>query len=301
MKQSISLLFLILITCAGCELYEQDDYEEYYVVEAYLVAGNELPQVRLSKTTPIDESYNFNEAAVHGANVEIRLLNRDSTVIRTYQYNEWSGVVNQPGIYEPLRDVAIQPEQLYQLYVTHEGNEITATTYVPGNFRTVNELQDRYVYQSEEQIEIETTPSSFVTDRQSYYIFTVNAVNPQRETLTPFYSDLVENQNAELEDFQINSSGIINEENYEQNANGTLTLRVPWLAIAYFGYNDVIANAIDDNMYDFLRSQDVQTGGTTLSPGEIQNIEYNINGGIGIFGSMASDTNRVEILKRGSN
>jgi hypothetical protein len=53
-------------------------------------------------------------------------------------------------------------------------------------------------------------------------------------------------------------------------------------------------------MYDFLRSQDVQTGGSTLSPGEIQNIRYNINGGIGIFGSMAADTNRV-FIERSEN
>jgi len=50
-------------------------------------------------------------------------------------------------------------------------------------------------------------------------------------------------------------------------------------------------------MYDFLRSQSVQTGGSTLSPGEIQNIDYNVEGGIGIFGSMASDTIAVNILE----
>lgn len=301
MKQRISLLLILVIACAGCELYEQDEYEEYYVIESYMVAGDELPRVRLSKTRSVDESYNFNDAAVRGAIVEIRLLDSDSTVIATYPYQE--GTVNRPGFYQPDGNATVRSEQLYQLHITHENNEITATTYVPGHFETVNEneLQDSYVYQSEEQVEVETTPSTYITDRQSYYIFTVNTVNPSRKSLTPFYRDLVENQGGELEDFHINSSGIINEENYDRNENGTITLRVPWLAIAYFGHNDVIANAIDDNMYDFLRSQDVQTGGTTLSPGEIQNIEYNVNGGIGIFGSMASDTNRVEIVRPGSN
>lgn len=301
MKPTISLLLAIIVACTGCELYEQDEYEEYYVVEAYLVAGDEFPHVRLSKTMPVNESYNFNEAAVTNAAVAIRVLDSDSNTVVTLPYRGSS--VNQPGIYQPRVKATVQSEHLYELYILHEGNEITATTYVPGHFETVNEseLQDSYVYQSEEQVEIETTPSTYITDRQSYYIFTVNSVNPSREALTPFYRDLVENQDAELEDFHINSSGIINEENYDRNENGTITLRVPWVAIAYFGQNDVIANAIDDNMYDFLRSQDVQTGGTTLSPGEIQNIEYNVNGGIGIFGSMASDTNRVEIIRPGSN
>lgn len=295
MKRSISLLLAIFVTCVSCELYEQDEYEEHYVVESYLVSGDELPQVRLSKTTSIDETYNFDDAAVRDASVEIRLLDDDSTVTETYTYHEWT--VNQPGFYKPVPEARIQPERLYQLHITHEGNEITSTTFVPGDFETVNELNNRYVYQSDEQVEIETTPSAYITDRQSYYIFTVNAVNPGRGDLTPFYLDLIKNQDAEPEDFYINSSGIINEKNYNQNENGTITLKVPWLAIAYFGDNDIIANAIDDNMYDFLRSQDVQTGGTTLSPGEIQNVQYNVNGGIGIFGSMSSDTNRVNIAK----
>jgi hypothetical protein len=300
MKHTIPLFVAILITCS-CELYEQDEYEEYYVVESYLVAGSELPQVRLSKTTNIDETYDFNNDAVRDASVQINLLADDSTVTETYSYQELGHNTNQSGIYLPVSDVRVQPERLYQLHIMHEDNEITSTTFVPGDFETVNELQDRYVYQGNEQVEIETTPSAYITDRQTYYIFTINTASPEKEALTPFYLDLVENQDAELEDFYINSSGIINEKNYDKNETGTITLRVPWLAIAYFGENDVIVNTIDDNMYDFLRSQDVQTGGTTLSPGEIQNIQYNVNGGIGIFGSMASDTNRVDIVRPNSN
>ncbi len=51
------------------------------------------------------------------------------------------------------------------------------------------------------------------------------------------------------------------------------------------------------NMYDFYRSRDIQGGGSTLSPGEFQNVIYNIDGGIGVFGSMASDTVLVTVLK----
>lgn len=43
-------------------------------------------------------------------------------------------------------------------------------------------------------------------------------------------------------------------------------------------------------MYDFVRSESVQLGGSTLSPGEIQNVITHVEGGLGIFGSLASDT-----------
>jgi hypothetical protein len=298
MKRTAAYFLIILFALLGCELYEQDSYQEYYVVESYLIANAEFPGVRVSKTISIDEEYDFTDAGVNNASVEIRLLKADSTIDTRYPYSRAGS-----GRYLPVEGITatIQEQRLYQLHVqTSNGDSITATTFVPGNFETVNEVQGRYTYQSEEQIEITTTPSSYITDRQTYYIFTVNVANPRLENLTPFYRDLVEDEDTELSDFRINSSGIINEGNYQRNEDGTITLDVPWLAIAFYEENAVIANAIDDNLYDFLRSQNVQTGGSTLSPGEIQNIRYNVNGGIGIFGSMTSDTNFVYI-ERPSN
>jgi hypothetical protein len=142
-----------------------------------------------------------------------------------------------------------------------------------------------------------TTSQSTYPERQSYYIFTVNAIDPEEEDLTPLYADFVDDED-ELSDFFVNSSGIINQENYDINTDQSITISLPWLGVAFYGANDIIINAIDDNMYDFLRSQDVQGGGALLSPGEIQNVVYNIAGGIGIFGSMASDTNRVFIRRQ---
>ncbi len=287
----LSIYVCLLLLLSGCELYEQDEYQEYYVVESYLIANDELPNVRLSTTSEITKEYSFKKNAVSDADVEIRLLNADSTVAETFPYSETNN-----GIYVSRVSATVQSKHLYQLHVvTPSGDTVTSTTYVPGDFSTVNDLQNRYTYQSEEQIEVTTTPSSYITGRQAFYIFSVNVVNPDSDNLTPFYRDLVINQENDIGNYFKNSSGIINEGNYEQNENGNITLTVPWLAIAFYELNDVIASAIDNNMYDFLRSQDVQTGGTSLSPGEIQNIRYNVKGGIGVFGSMATDTNRIYI------
>lgn len=290
MKNIISLLTLVVLL-SSCELYKQDSYEEYYVVESYLVAGGSLPPVRLSTTSPIEKKYTFEETALSNARVQIRLLNRDSTISSRYEYRE-----TNKGIYIPKTAITVRDQRLYQLHITTgNGDVITSTTYVPGNFDKKKELQDRYLYQGNEQIEIRVTPSSYITNRQTYYIFTVNVVRPAPYKLTPFYKSLVFDQENKIENYYVNSSGIINEKSYERNTDNTISLKVPWLAIAFYQDNDIIVNAIDDNMYDFLRSQRVQTGGSNMSPGEIQNIRYNIDGGIGIFGSMASDTMRVYI------
>lgn len=291
----LPFIFIIAVIATGCDLYEQDDYQEYYVVESYLIANSMLPDLLLSKTVPIDEKYNFEDPVVNDADVEVRLLNADSTVAERYSY-----IQRENGTYAPAVLDTVKPERLYQLYISlPNGDRIEAKTYVPGDFETVNKnlIPDEYEYQGNQQIQLRTTPSSYITDRQTYYIFTVNAVSPDSSKLTPFYRDLVIDQENNIENFTINSSGIINEKNYERNADNTITLDVPWLSIAFYDTNKVITNAIDDNMYDFVRTQNAQSGGTSLSPGEIQNIRYHVNGGIGIFGSMSSDTLQVRILR----
>ena len=78
-----------------------------------------------------------------------------------------------------------------------------------------------------------------------------------------------------------------NEDNYDVNPDGTLTIRYPWLGITFYGPNRLIANALDDNLYDFIRSQSVQQGGSTFAPGEIPNPLARVNGAHGVFGSYA--------------
>lgn len=297
-KQSSLIIILTLILISSCDLYPQDEYREYYVVEAYLVANRSLPSIRLTHTLPLEEEYFIEKAAVGNAEIVVNLLNEDNSIEKTYTY------LNEPNTsksyYRAASDDNVIPGRRYQLVVTFPDNNemLTSTTLVPGAFQTVGTVIDTAFYQSEEQITVNTTQSEY-PGRQSYFIFSLIASDPLQDNLTPFYRDQVLEQDEEIEGFKINSSGIINEGNYDINSDGTLTLRVPWLAVAFYGDNDIVANTIDDNLYDFIRSQEVQTGGgpSTLPPGEIQNIIYNIDGGIGIFGSLASDTNRVYIKR----
>ncbi len=285
-----------LLLATACELYTQDDYEEQYVVESYLVANRILPQVRVSRTLPVEEEYSLNKAAINDADVTITLLDNNGTPEATYTYVS----KGDSGIYIPETPDVVLPKRSYELHVTlPAGDEVMAQTLVPGSFEIDDEqARNSIPYQSEEQLEIVITGNDHAYNRQSYFIFTVNVIDPDPDNLTPFYKSLIEEQDVDIEDFYVNSSGIVNEENYEENPDGTQTLRLPWIGVAFYGENDVVANTIDDNMYDFLRYQSVQGGGTTLPPGEIQNIKYHVEGGIGIFGSMASDTIRVNIERQ---
>lgn len=292
---SISLTFFTLFWIQGCDLYPQDEYQEFHVVEAYLVANQTLPQVRLSRTLPVDVEYSFKETAVSEANVVIRILDEQGSVEEEITYE-----LQSRGVFVPETDVQVIPQKRYELEVTFPNSDdvVRAQTLVPGSFETVEVASDTVEYQSEQQITVTTTRSSY-PGRQSFFVFSIRSEDPTEEQMTPFYLDTFNEDDEDLSVYALNSSGIINESNYEENPDNTLTLRVPWLAIAFYGENEIIANAIDDNLYDFLRSQEVQTGGgpSTLPPGEIQNIIYNVEGGIGIFGSMATTSNTVFVRR----
>jgi hypothetical protein len=100
---------------------------------------------------------------------------------------------------------------------------------------------------------------------------------------------MIEREGGEhsLEDFEIDESLIVNEANFDPNPGGTITIKIPWIAIAFYGPNIININAIDGNVLDFIRSQRIQRRAPTLSPGEIPNIIDNIEGGTGLFGSFA--------------
>ncbi|MGM0588501.1 MAG: DUF4249 family protein [Bacteroidota bacterium] len=290
MKRIFYLGILILIS--SCDLYQQDDYQERYVVESYLTAQQPLPEVRLSTTAPVDEAYQFENETVDNAQVQVSYTGNLTDPAETVAYQ-----LQEPGIYEPTSNHSVKPLGRYKLEITfpNSSDRIEAYTVVPDTFRSVSTNRDTVVYQSTDQIVINTTPS-FYPNRQSIFVFNIISLDPVEDNLTPFYADAVDGD-ATVDEFESNSSGIINEENYDRNPDGTLSLRIPWLGVAFYEDNLLVANAIDDNLYDFIRSQSVQLGGSTQSPGEIQNVIYNIEGGIGVFGSIAADTVQAYIRR----
>jgi hypothetical protein len=278
---------------SACETATQNNYKQYYVVESYLVANRQLPEVRLSTTNPINNVYSFEDVAVANAEVQIRLLQKDnSTIDEVFTYSSDSA-----GIYHANLGHKVEPDRTYQLHISLNGGSdiITASTTVPESFEVISEVLDTIVYQSTERLEITLSKTSSFTN-QSVFIFNTLAQQPIPKNLTPLYYDLYIQEEDSLEaekrlaEFSITSSRLLNEANFSNNTDGTVTIRYPWIAVAFYGDNKLVASTVDNNIYDFIRSESVQLGGSTLSPGEIQNAITRINGGIGIFGSMASDT-----------
>ncbi|GMQ82612.1 MAG: DUF4249 domain-containing protein [Rhodothermia bacterium] len=307
-------LFALLV--AACDTTTSSDHEDEVVVESYLVAGEAIPVVRLTLTTEITGRYDASELAIRNASVSISLLagagggrsngseSVDSELEIAYVHDE-----NRPGIYQPVDSHTILPERTYALLATVPGyGNITAETIVPGTFSVRSVSATSVQYQGPIRFEQNVTASAY-PGRQSIFIFSLEALEPSIASLTPLYLDAIYEISAgeefdpnsldveKLGEFLQHPSPPINEGNYEVNPDGTLTIRLPWFAIVFYGQTRVHTNAIDDALFDFLRYQQVQQGGSTLSPGEIPNVLDHVEGGRGIFGSYSHVSSVVEVLR----
>lgn len=298
-QNHLRLLFLLLVTMAvfGCDTRTTAPESEA-VVEAYLKADAPLPPIRLSRTVAVDSPYTLGVHALRDADVYVQRLGEDRSVVETVPYRELDST---PGVYRPLFTTVVQTEATYRLRADRRnGPTVTATTTVPGPIELDNVRNDTTAYQSPEQttftVEIRQRP-----ERQNVFTLTTTSLLDFQETadstlvpwLTPFYADRFNPDEDSLKSFRINSSGLLTEGNFEHNSDGTITITLPWLAVAFLGPNEVAVNVLDDNYYDLIRSQEAQQ--TSFAPGEIPNIIDHVDGGTGIFGSYAQASAAVFI------
>ncbi len=300
------MIALFALVATACDTTSSSDHEEEVVVESYLVAGESIPVVRLTRTTDIGSRYDAKELAIRDASIRVRLLSEtgDTEVEIEFEHDE-----SRPGVYKPAGFHIVLAERTYSLVATVPGHgSIAAETIVPGMFSIKSVSASSIQYQAPTQFEQNVTASAY-PGRQSIFIFSLEALEPSIASLTPFYLDAIYEISSgedydpnsldvnELDHFLKNSSPPISEGNYEVNTDGTLTIPLPWFAIVFYGQNRVFTSAIDDALFDFLRYQQVQQGGSTLSPGEIPDILDHIDGGRGVFGSFSQVSSVVEILR----
>lgn len=268
----------MIVFAFACNPYEQDSFEADYFIEAYLVEGKPFDKVRLSTTSPFEEKYSFSDVAVSGAEVYMFKLDRDCNRTEQFKFYE-----SNEGIYRPVEELIPEPRNTYELLAIAQGSDTLRTfSTIPDTFSVAEIIRQKATFSSEEQVQVRLTQSWF-PGRQNKFILTAQTLAPEEYHMTPYYySDKkkVRNRRHRVR------SNIISQSKYDVYDDGTFKLNYPWLAVAWFGPNKVYVHTIDDNIYDYYRSQDIQIGRYIQAPGQIQNPITNVEGGKGLFGSM---------------
>ncbi len=318
--RSLSIALAAAFLFSACDS-ASPDADQRIVVSALLEAGGSLPDVSVSRTVPLGELYDPATAAIRDAEVRIVRLTTTPDTTRFAFDPETSR-------YEPVGGSGpAVPGATYRLEVRADGLDLTAETTVPRQFDVVEALPDSAVYQVPQtgpQLRITT---SSVAGRQSVYVASTQALLadefveveedgetryrsrnlPGRFLPVPFVRLFLNCDDApggglvcdeDPAGADSGTSPIINEASYRLLGDGTARVDLPWLAFGFYGPTEVSLVALDDAYQAFVEGTANQTGGGTLSPGEIPNVTSNVQGGIGVFGSFARITARINVLER---
>ncbi|MEO0559402.1 MAG: DUF4249 family protein [Bacteroidota bacterium] len=316
MRAVLFLSLLVLGSLAGCDTTTVGTGDEQVVVSASLIAGQPLTHVELSLTRPIDAFFDPEEARVTNAEVSISLLDASGSVEETTPYRYEGG---QLSLYVPVSDIPpiALAGRTYQLDVVIPGSparRLTATTTIPEMIEVVEPPDALVEYQSGQgpafvvsQSERDGEKVVFLISVRSEDPVDFERVVVESDTLfrsvpesgfapVPFvvsFANCEPDSNDQLlceddlSDFNGGSSPLINQESYIDLGNGSLQVNIPWLAFGFYGPADVNLVSLDAALIDYLETQTLQFAPTTLSPGEIPNIISNVDGGLGVFGSVS--------------
>ncbi len=296
-----------LMLLAGCEA-ERDpsslfgpDASGVLVVDALLIVDQPLPQVLVSETVKANAGYSERWTGVGDAEVVI------AQGEQTFVYHRFSTGRYLPPPNAPL----VLPNTIYNLRVQSQGREAKAQTITPGRFdireaaliddetleviRSLNRYEDGNVQENRVVYQDGLLEMRFDPLPASGYHIAIESLDPESDFVV--YSDLVdEDERAEFERY--GSSPAF------EAVDGIV--RFPWFAVAYAGPHVIRIYAVDKNWFDLIRSvpeffQD--DDGNAFQPGGLagDNFErplFNVDGGIGIFGSASVDSVGFVVLPR---
>lgn len=309
-------LLLVLPLLAGCDAEGDTSFTSQVAVESYQIVDEPLAPIYLTRTVAADRPYVPADAAVTDAVVTVTLVGEGGSPDVVVPYRLANAA---QGRYDAVMGGDVQPLRTYRLRATVPGQSapVTASTTTPGRFETLSstDLDVPYAPFATQRVASFTISRPVFPGKSTAFVFTSETLlqSPTLNDVVPFLRSILDrddngtpdfqeatdsdDRSPTFEDFRLGSSPVLNEANYETNADGSLTIDLPWITVLFYGDLRVTTNAIDDNLYDYLRSQAIQQGGTGLSPGEVPNLLARVENGTGLFGSLSRVSATLTVRK----
>ena len=288
-----------LVLLAACSPERSDD--ELFapgglgvpVVDGLLVVGKRFGDIYLSQTIAPDQAFDRNRDAIDNAQVTVE----GAGVVITY-------VSFIPGHYRTGAPDTVQASTTYQMTaVLPDGRVVRASTTTPAQLdidqwvlldnagtsvirqlKTFEEDSSSVYDQPENQLVYTEGILAAALENQSNVGYQIGLVNLETDSELLIDTSFLDEE--DLDNFRrVNSSPPLD---YEA------TLRIPWLAIYYEGRYNLRVVALDRNWFDIVRTDPALGAGGFGFGGEAGDTStrpiFHVEGGIGVFGSVSSDS-----------
>jgi hypothetical protein len=274
MKTLFSVMLISFLFLAGCE--ESDSsfaYEKRIVVTGLIEAGRSVDSIRLVYTGDPAKFYDPIEYAIRDAKVVI--IGKDVSYVDTLKHDP-----TRPGRYYTTDTTKIIfPTKSYRLSVTtSDGRSLSAETTVPDTFRlTFSTLTDRSVIRYDPLAPVnkfEWTESKLV----GTYLPTISSMDVNAARIPrSFFNDTTSNPPPDKIGYRV---GLPKDQT---------STELPWIVLSYFGTTRFDVFAVDENYNSFLNQF------VTGQGGELREIRYNVQGGLGFFGARTQAYGGIQV------
>jgi len=296
----LALVWLAMVA-TGCstdrepgELFGTDLDTGRLVVDGLLIVDRPLPGIGVSQTIAPGQPVTDSNSGVPGAQLTVTV---DGV---SYAYTN-DGEIR--ALYHPPANApVVLPGTRYDLTIVAGDRTATATTFTPDRFK-IREA----VLLDEESLNV---TRQFVTYADTDSVFDV----PENQVI--YQDGLLEARFGPLQaagyqvgvlsldegsPFVINADFLEDDdyEDFDRNSSSPAflapngSLRLPWFAIAFAGRHTLRIFAVDQNWFDFIRTSPKFGGDGGFGGNAGDNFKFpifNVDGGIGVFGSASVDS-----------
>ncbi|MFH1862772.1 MAG: DUF4249 family protein [bacterium] len=271
---SVALCFALLTILTGCDTEPTaiEDYTPEPILTAFLYAQEPVGEVYLER---VGSYYAYYDPLNHGiSDAEILLIQLDGAGSGDTLHFAESSHPDSNGVYRPVQVHLAQPLAHYRIeaYKPAENLHLWAETVVPDTFAlqvnypimadTLRDTLDR----TEENIYLQWT----LVDSSGGYITNVTCLDDSFIPLDPDF-------NPDEDEIPEDSSRWFFDITFE----GYTEKSVAWILFQYEGWHRVELQAANEAYFAYFFSW------LYMQQWQMTSLEYNVQGGLGIFGGLA--------------
>lgn len=290
--KTFKILFSIVLLAglAACEDPVPNDYIPRYSVEAFLLVGQPVENIRLFRTQNVADTFASSTAFIKDA--DVRILAGDDTLRLDYRATENGG-----EYYLPVGDTLyrVQPNTTYRLQIRVGASDlITGVTVTPARISYIKHVPDTLQYPkdtvnltTDAKLRVSWTPAPGITE----YILRVQALDTlgYGEYLTPPTAE----KNRRIYRFWEENAPKYEDVNRWGFVPAT-DIPGSWNAFKWFGLQDVTIFAPDPNFLKWFKQ--VKFGGSSPSYNRLLG-SVEGSDAIGVFASASIAADTVFVLK----
>lgn len=286
---SLSMLAVALVAASslgGCEDAAPTEYMPQPVVEAFLIVGEPIRDIRVTLSQSVTDTFRYRNSAV--ANADVKLISGDRTLQLQYRENDRVGEYHYPDT-----TVLVEPSTRYKLVVTMpDGAVASGETTTPIQIAWINAPKTPMRYPLDtaalprpaDSLALSWTPAPSVVeyiisvrcvDTLGYGIYLDTPTSEKNRRIQRFWEE-----NAPFYD-DVARLGFLQEPRTP----------VSWFAFKWFGRQEVTVFASDAAFVNWYKMTHFQ------NPPSFEPLLGNVTGGIGVVASASVARKEILLLK----